>query len=92
MMPPFILALLLFWQKRKLNILIMIHIAIVMTLYARAFVLSPNLFGDVSQEINSLVFGYIYGTTKNFLFCFGFIWLYEWWYIGRRRSEINGEW
>lgn len=91
-MPLFILALLLFWQKRKINILIMLHIVIVSALYARGFTLEPKHWSDGSTHSNEWLFDAIYITTQNFVFCFGFFWLYQWWYTGRRRSEINGEW
>lgn len=90
--PLFILATLLFWQKRKINILIMFHIAIVSTLYARGYTLQPNDWGELAEYSNEWVFSAIFISTQNFVFCFGFFWLYQWWYIGRRRSEISGEW
>lgn len=90
--PPLILALLLFWQKRKLNIFIMLHIAVAMALYARGFILEPkHWYLGIDNESKTLLFEYIYGAFSHTLYCFIFIWLYQWWYIGRRRSELQFE-
>lgn len=90
--PVFLLAMLLFWQKRKLNLLVMAHIFIVLALYARGCLLYPEDWSDNRTYDNTWMFSAILGTTQNFVFCFVFIWLYQWWYTGRQRSEINGEW
>lgn len=90
--PPLILALLLFWQKRKLNILIIFHIALVMALYARGFILEPKHWHpSIDNETKTLLFEYIYNTMLNSLYCFIILWIYEWWYIGKRRSELKFE-
>lgn len=89
-MPVFLLVLLLFWQKQKLNTLIMFHIVVTMTLYARAFVLSPSHWGVDNSE-NAVIFDIIYHGIRNFVFCFCIVWIYQWWYIGKRRSELQFE-
>lgn len=90
--PVFLLAILLFWQKRKLNLLVMAHIVIVLALYARGCLLYPDDWSNNPLHDNTWIFNAIFSTTQNFVFCLIFIWLYQWWYTGRRRSEINGEW
>lgn len=91
-MPPFLLALLLFWQKRQMNIMVMVHIVIIMALYSRAFFFQPyDWSGNNSPEMNTALFNYIYNATLDTAFCFIFFRLYEWWYIGKRRSELNFE-
>lgn len=86
------LAMLLFWQKRAITLPIMLHVVVVMVLVGRALDLYPSDWGKLSSEQNAYLFNHIYDTTKNLTTAFGLLWLYEWWYIGRRRSELNDEW
>lgn len=88
--PPFILAILLFWQKRKLTTLIMFHISIVMILYARGIVLNPYSWTN-NQLQNTQEFDYLWAVSQSFIGYYCFFWLYEWWYVGRRRSELKFE-
>lgn len=90
-LPVFLLAMLLFWQKRKFNFFIMLHVVIAIALYARGFGLYPSDFGDIDREYHNFLFDHLYALTLNFTVCFSVFWLYQWWYIGRRRSELNGE-
>lgn len=69
-----------------------LHVAVVMILVGRALDLYPSDWGELSSEQNAYLFEHIYNTTKNLVAAFGLLWLYEWWYIGRRRSELNDEW
>lgn len=92
MMPLFVLVILLFWQKRKINIFIVMHFVIASALYLRGIYLYPSDWGDSPEFDANWIFNAIYISTKNFVQCILFLWTYEWWYIGRRRSQINGEW
>lgn len=90
-MPILALALLLFWKKHKLNILIIFHLAIAMTLYTRAVTLSSLVWAGHSIYSDLFLFNAILSLSQKSVNCFLFIWLFEWWYIGRRRSELNME-
>lgn len=63
-----------------------------MALYSRAFYLYPYSWSnEITPEMNTNLFNYIYASTLDTTFCFIFFWLYEWWYIGKRRSELKFE-
>lgn len=82
------LAMMLFWRRRSLNILIIVHTAIALVLFNRAMAFhSGNILDPATTGEFTGVIGLVQDGLKPFLF----IWLYEWWYIGRRRSELGFE-
>lgn len=82
------LAMMLFWRRRSLNILIIVHTAIALVLFNRAMAFhSGNILDPATAGEFTGVIGLVQDGLKPFLF----IWLYEWWYIGRRRSELGFE-
>lgn len=84
------LALLLFWRQRKLNIFIMFHIVVVLALFYRAMEFSASDFATITPtEQATTEFHRIVGAVQDGLIPFFVIWIYEWYYIGRRRSELG---
>lgn len=62
--------------------------AIALVLFNRAMAFhSGNILDPATAGEFTGVIGLVQDGLKPFLF----IWLYEWWYIGRRRSELGFE-
>lgn len=80
------LAMMLFWRRRSLNILIIAHIAVALILFNRAMIYHEV---NILEPATGDDFGGIYNLVVDGLRPFLFIWFYEWWYVGRRRSELG---
>lgn len=86
------LYVMLFWRKKRINLLIFCHTILVMSLLTGAWNVSD--FHDVHNITDRHEIDIInYYDFMDFLHYtippFAFIWLYEWWHIGKAREKYD---